>query len=487
MNILADILYKVRITQLIGPTDIEVGSICIDSRQAASGSLFIAIKGTISDGHTFIDKAIELGATAIVCEAIPENQVSGITYVETSNSSEASGLMASNFYGEPSANIKLVGITGTNGKTTTATLLFNLVRGLGETCGLISTVVNKINDEEIIATHTTPDPISLNKLLAEMVEAGCAYCFMEVSSHAIHQNRIAGIQFTGAVFTNITHDHLDYHETFKAYIQAKKGLFDSLSANAFAVVNADDKNHGVMVQNSKAKVKTYALRTMADYTAKILENQFSGLHLRINNMDLYSKLIGGFNAYNLLTTWAVACELGFDQLDTLTVLSAQESVVGRFQYLRSSSNITAVIDYAHTPDALKNVLATIKDIRTGNENVITVVGCGGNRDKEKRPIMAQIASDYSDKVILTSDNPRLENPETIILEMKAGLNPVQMSKSLSLTDRREAIKVACSLAHSGDIILIAGKGHETYQDIEGVKYPFDDTAVVGETFKMLNK
>ncbi len=487
MNILSDILYKVRITQLVGPTDIGIESICIDSRQAAPGSLFIAIKGTISDGHNFIEKAIELGATAIVCETLPQNQITGITYVETSNSSEASGLVASNFYGEPSANIKLVGITGTNGKTTTATLLFNLVRGLGESCGLISTVVNKINDVDIVATHTTPDPISLNKLLAEMVEAGCTYCFMEVSSHAIHQNRIAGIQFTGAVFTNITHDHLDYHETFKAYIQAKKGLFDSLSANAFAVVNADDKNHGVMVQNCKAKVKTYALRTMANYSAKILENQFSGLHLRINNMDLYSKLIGGFNAYNLLTTWAVACELGFDQLDTLTVLSAQESVVGRFQYLRSSSNITAVIDYAHTPDALKNVLSTIKDIRTGNESVITVVGCGGNRDKEKRPVMAQIASDYSDKVILTSDNPRLENPETIIHEMKAGLNPVQMSKSLSLTDRREAIKVACSLAHSGDIILIAGKGHETYQDIEGVKHPFDDTAVVGETFKMLNK
>jgi UDP-N-acetylmuramoyl-L-alanyl-D-glutamate--2,6-diaminopimelate ligase len=320
-----------------------------------------------------------------------------------------------------------------------------------------------------------------------MVDEGCEYCFMEVSSHAIHQNRIAGIRFEGAVFTNITHDHLDYHETFKAYINAKKGLFDGLSSDAFALVNADDKNHGVMVQNCKANVKTYALRTMADHTAKILENQFSGLHLRISNMDLYSKLIGGFNAYNLLTTWAVARELGFEALETLTELSAQESVVGRFQYLRSTTNITAVIDYAHTPDALKNVLSTIKDIRTGNETVITVVGCGGNRDKEKRPIMAQIASDYSDKVILTSDNPRLENPETILLDMAAGLDPIQLSKSLSLSNRREAIKLACTLAIAGDIILIAGKGHETYQDIEGTKHPFDDTAVVGETFKMLNK
>ena len=487
MNILADILYKVRITELSGPTDIEINSICIDSRLVAPNSLFIAIKGTQSDGHMFIDKAIEQGATAIICEALPATKRDNITYIVTGNSSEASGFVASNYYGEPSANLKLVGITGTNGKTTTATLLFNLVRGLGASCGLISTVVNKINDQDIISTHTTPDPISLNKLLAEMVEAGCEYCFMEVSSHAIHQNRIAGIQFEGAVFTNITHDHLDYHETFKAYIEAKKGLFDGLSASAFALINADDKNHGVMVQNCNAKVKTYALRTMADYTAKVLENQFSGLHLRISNMDLYSKLVGGFNAYNLLTTWAVARELGFEELETLTELSAQESVVGRFQYLRSSTNITAVIDYAHTPDALKNVLSTIKYIRTGNETVITIVGCGGNRDKEKRPIMAQIASEYSDKVILTSDNPRLENPETILLDMKAGLDPVQLSKSLSMADRREAIKVACSLANTGDIILIAGKGHETYQDIEGTKHPFDDTAVVGETFKMLNK
>ncbi|MCB0760239.1 MAG: UDP-N-acetylmuramoyl-L-alanyl-D-glutamate--2,6-diaminopimelate ligase [Flavobacteriales bacterium] len=486
-RILSDILYKAGLVDVTGSTDIEISSICIDSRKVEKDSLFIAIPGTLTDGHDFIEKAISLGARAVICERAPDEVHDGVTYIRCESSALAAGVCASNFYDQPSGKLKLVGITGTNGKTTTATLLFNLLRELGYSCGLLSTVVNRIDDEEIQATHTTPDPVSLNELLFRMVEHGVEYCFMEVSSHAIDQKRVAGITFEGAVFTNITHDHLDYHQTFDAYIKAKKALFDGLPARAFAIINGDDKRHQVMVQNCKARIKTFALKNMADYKAKVLENQFSGLHLHINNLDLYSKLVGGFNAYNLLAVWAVTQELELDPLEVLTALSVQDSVAGRFQYMRSNSQITAIIDYAHTPDALKNVLATIKDIRTGNEQVITVVGCGGNRDKEKRPVMARIAAELSDKVILTSDNPRNEDPEVILSEMKGGLDPTQVARSITLSDRKEAIKIACSLANAGDIILVAGKGHETYQEIQGIKHPFDDLAVVGETFKMLNK
>jgi UDP-N-acetylmuramoyl-L-alanyl-D-glutamate--2,6-diaminopimelate ligase len=459
----------------------------MDSRAVKAMGVFVAVTGTLTDGHEYIEKAIASGAVAIVCERIPEQTLEHITYVQVANSAEALGFMASNFYDNPSEKIKVVAVTGTNGKTTTATLLFRLLRAMGFKAGLLSTVVNRINNQEIPATHTTPDPVSLNQLLNRMVEEGCEYCFMEASSHALHQNRVTGVKLAGGIFTNITHDHLDYHKTFAEYIKAKKILFDILPSSGFALINRDDRQGEIMVQNTKAKVKTYALHTMADYKAKVLENGFSGLHLILDGQDVYTRLMGGFNAYNLLAVYAAAVELGLGKLEVLTQLSTLEAPEGRFQYLQTQGKITAVVDYAHTPDALKNVLGTINEFRTGNEKVITLVGCGGDRDKTKRPEMARISAELSDQVVLTSDNPRSEDPETIIAEMKLGLDPVLVRKALAITDRREAIKLACTLAQPGDIILIAGKGHEKYQEIKGEKFPFDDFQIVGENLKTLGK
>ena len=487
MKLLKDILYKTGIEKVVGSTNVEVSIICFDSRLVEANSLFVAVSGTQVDGHQFIQLAIEKGATSIVCEIIPQKLNDKVTYVEVKDSSKALGIIAANYYDNPSSELKLVGITGTNGKTTTATLLYNLFTALGFKTGLLSTVVNKIGNQDIVATHTTPDAIQLNKLLREMVVQGCEYCFMEVSSHAIHQNRVQAIEFVGGVFTNITHDHLDYHKTFDEYIKAKKMFFDNLSADAFALVNKDDKNGLVMLQNTKAKKYSYALKSMADYTCKVVENDFSGMLLSIAGNDVWTKLIGGFNAYNMLAIYSVADLLGMDKLKTLTAISNLTSVDGRFQYIKSTNNVAGIVDYAHTPDALKNVLKTINEIRTGNEQVITVVGCGGDRDRTKRPIMASIACENSTKVILTSDNPRSENPEEIISEMKKGVEAVYFKKVLAITNREEAIKTACSLATDGDIILVAGKGHEKYQEIKGVKYPFDDLSVLTETFEMFNK
>tara|TARA_R110001592_G_scaffold146107_3_gene370088 strand:- start:255 stop:1706 length:1452 start_codon:yes stop_codon:yes gene_type:complete len=478
MKLLKDILYKAGIVNVVGSTNVAVEKICFDSRAVEKLSLFVAVSGTQVDGHQYIDVAIEKGAQAIVCQVLPEKLIEGITYVEVEDSSNSLGVIASNFYDNPSLEIELVGITGTNGKTTTATLLHDLFTELGLKSGLLSTVVNKIGVKSISSTHTTPDAIQLNALLRNMVEEGCKYCFMEVSSHAIHQNRIAGVEFKGAVFTNITHDHLDYHKTFSEYIKAKKLFFDGLSDSSFALVNKDDKNGLVMMQNTKAKQYTYALKSMADYTCKIIENDFSGMLLNISGNEVWTKLIGGFNAYNMLAIYSVADLLGIEKLEILTAISKLMSVDGRFQYIKSENEVAGIVDYAHTPDALKNVLKTINDIRTGNEQVITVVGCGGDRDKAKRPVMAGIACDMSDKVILTSDNPRSENPEEIIKDMRAGVEAIHFKKVLAISNREEAIKTACSLAETGDIILVAGKGHEKYQEINGVKLPFDDLQVL---------
>lgn len=486
MKFLKDILYKCRLQQMNGSTNVAIEHIASDSREVKTFSLFIAVKGTQTDGHEYINKAIDQGAVAIVCETLPNELNENVSYVQVHDSQEALGFIASNFYDNPSDELDIIAVTGTNGKTTTVTLLYQMFRLLNVKTGLLSTVINKINDQQVTATHTTPDAISLNAMLRKMADAGCEYCFMEASSHAIHQQRIKGVSFRGAVFTNITHDHLDYHETFNEYIKAKKMLFDGLPGSAFALVNNDDLHSEVMVQNTKAKVKTMGLKTMCDYRAKVLENQFSGLHLSIDGKDLYTKLIGGFNAYNLLTVYAVAMELGQDQMDVLTNMSVLGSVEGRFQYIKSKGGITAIVDYAHTPDALKNVLSTIKEIRTGNEKVITVVGCGGDRDKTKRPDMARIGAELSDKLIITSDNPRSEDPALIIKDMKAGLDPVQAAKSFSITDRKEAIRMACDIAQNGDIILIAGKGHEKYQEINGERFPFDDMQVVSHSLNELS-
>ena len=487
MKNLQDILYKVGLLETHGPTNIEVSEIVFDSRKISDACLFVATKGFSVDGHDFIEAALSKGAIAVLCEDLPTEIKSGITYVQVKNSLEALGLVASNFFDNPSADIKLVGITGTNGKTTTTTLLHDLVTDLGYPAGLISTVVNKIEKEEVPATHTTPNPVALNELLREMVDAGCEYCFMEVSSHAIHQHRIAGLEFDVAVFSNITHDHLDYHKTFKEYINAKKKFFDDLSSSAIAITNIDDANGSVMVQNTKAKVKTLALKTLADYKAKVLENSFSGLVLNINNQDVWTNLIGGFNAYNVLTVYAIASELGLDEVEVLTSISKLKSVEGRFEYLKSTQNIIGIVDYAHTPDALKNVLSTIQTVRTRNEQVLTIVGCGGDRDKTKRPLMAAIAAEMSDKAILTSDNPRSEDPDTIINDMKVGVPAERSARVMSITNREEAIKVACQLAMPGDIILVAGKGHEKYQEIKGERFPFDDYETLRETLLNLNK
>ena len=486
MKTLKDILSGVTVLSANGSVDVNVNAIVFDSRKATEGTVFVAIKGTAVDGHSFIDGVIEKGCTVIIAEhevKVPAN----VTLIVTDNSSKALALMATNFYNHPSEKLKLVGITGTNGKTTTTTLLFNLFMKLGYKCGLLSTVVNKIGSSDIPSTHTTPDPVALNELLNEMVEEGCTHCFMEVSSHAIHQHRISGLVFAGGVFTNITHDHLDYHSTFKEYIRVKKSFFDELPSSAFALTNVDDKNGMVMLQNTKASKHTFALKSPADFKVKVLENQFSGLVLNLCGTEVWSKLIGDFNAYNLVTVYAVSELLGEDKLEVLTALSALESVDGRFQYTTSNGGITAIVDYAHTPDALENVLKTISSIRTRNEDVYTVVGCGGDRDKLKRPTMAAIACELSDKVIITSDNPRSEDPNTIIEEMMAGVEGQHFKKTLSIVDRGQAIKTAVSMAQKGDIILIAGKGHEKYQDIKGVKHHFDDMELVTELFNKLEK
>lgn len=486
MKNLKDILYGVRIDEVVGSTNVEVTSLCIDSRMASEGSVFIAQKGTKTDAHLFIPAVIEMGCTVIVAEQAVEVPAN-VTLIVTPNSHHAAGVLAHNFYDEPSSQLFLIGITGTNGKTTTATLLHRLFMQLGYKTGLLSTVVNRIGDLEIPSTHTTPNPIELNALLRDMVDAGCDYCFMEVSSHAIHQDRIAGLHFKGGVFTNITHDHLDYHNTFKEYIDVKKAFFDQLDANAFALVNVDDKNGRVMVQNTKAKVKTFAMKTIADFKVKVLENQFSGLLLQVNEKELWSKLIGEFNAYNLLTVYGVANLLEQSDDEVLPLLSNLDSVDGRFQYFISDSGITTIVDYAHTPDALENVLKTIANIRTKNETLFTVVGCGGDRDKTKRPEMARIACEKSDKVILTSDNPRTEDPLEILKDMQAGVPGQFFNKTLEVSDRYQAIKSAISMANKGDIILIAGKGHETYQEINGVKQHFDDKETAVELFQKMNK
>jgi UDP-N-acetylmuramoyl-L-alanyl-D-glutamate--2,6-diaminopimelate ligase len=487
MKLLKDILYKARIVEVFGSSNIAITAISFDSRKIEKDSLFIAIKGTKNDGHQYIDDTIEKGAIAILCEDLPETLNAKVTYIKVNDASLALGIIAANFYDNPSEKVKLVGVTGTNGKTTTVTLLFNLFRTLGYKAGLLSTVKNQINNDVIPSTHTTPDAIQLNVLLQRMVQEGCTHCFMEVSSHAVVQNRISGVHFTGAVFTNITHDHLDYHKTFDEYIKAKKLFFDTLGSDAFALVNKDDANGQVMLQNTKAIKKTYSLRAMADFKCKVLENQFSGLHLNIDNNEVWSKLIGSFNAYNLLAVYATAVLLKEDKTNILTTLSMLPAVEGRFQYVRTPNGIIGIVDYAHTPDALVNVLKTINDIRTRNEKVITVVGCGGDRDAEKRPMMAKIACDLSDKVILTSDNPRSEDPEAIIKQMQKGVDGVNHKKTISITDRYEAIKTACSFAKPGDIILVAGKGHEKYQEIKGVKHPFDDIQVLNENLKLFEK
>ncbi len=480
MNELIEIIRGVKVLQFAGPQQCLVKEITFDSRAVKPGSLFIAVKGTLHDGHQFINQTISSGACAVVCESVPEVLSDGISYIKVADSSQALGIIASNWFGNPSGKLKLVGITGTNGKTTTVTLLHNLFRELGYHAGVLSTIKNLIDEEEIPATHTTPDAIHLNELLSRMVEHGCTHCFMEVSSHAIVQNRVAGLQFAGGIFSNITHDHLDFHKTFDVYLKAKKRFFDELPADAFALTNADDKNGRVMLQNCKAQKKTYGLKSMADFKGKIIESLLDGLHIDIDSHDTWCRLVGRFNGYNLLAVYATAVLLGESAFEVLTVLSNLGSVEGRFDYIKSSNGTIAIVDYAHTPDALQNVLETISELRTGNELLITVVGCGGDRDRSKRPIMARIACKMSDKVILTSDNPRSEDPEAIITEMLSGVEADQKKKVLAITDRHEAIRTACVMSRPGDVILVAGKGHEKYQDIAGVKHLFDDKKILTE-------
>lgn len=483
---LQDILHGVTITDQIGVTNRKVSALVFDSRQVIKDAAFFAIKGTLADGHKYIATTVSAGAGVVICEVLPAEIAPDVTYIQVANSAIALGRMAANFYGNPSEKLQLTGITGTNGKTTIATLLFKLFRALGYKVGLISTVENHINDKVIPATHTTPDPLALNALLQDMVDAGCDYCFMEVSSHAVVQHRIEGLSFAGGVFSNITHDHLDFHKTFDQYIKAKKAFFDALPASAFALTNLDDKNGMVMLQNTKAAKKTYALKQLADFKAKVIENSFKGLHLDIDDADVFFKLVGSFNAYNLLAVYGTAVLLGQEKLDVLTLLSNLTGAEGRFDYVTSSQHIIGIVDYAHTPDAVQNVLSTIQDIRKGTEQVITIIGCGGDRDKTKRPVMAQVACDWSDKVILTSDNPRTENPQTIVEEMEKGVSPTNKRKTLSIVDRREAIKTACHLARPGDIILLAGKGHEKYQEINGVRYHFDDKEILTEQLNLIS-
>lgn len=476
---LSELLKNVKPLSIAGNAEAEITGVNIDSRRIAPGHLFVAIKGTQTDGHAFIDKAVELGAAAVLCENMPEDKKDGVTYVTVESTESAVGPVTTLFYGNPSAKLKLVGVTGTNGKTTIATLLYNMFRKMGHRCGLLSTVCNYIEDEAIPASHTTPDPIELNALLARMAEAGCEYAFMECSSHAIDQKRIGGLKFAGGLFTNLTRDHLDYHKTFENYRDAKKAFFDSLPKDAFAITNADDKNGMVMTQNTKAKVKTYSTRTLADFKAKIIECHFEGMYLDIDGHEVGVQFIGKFNVSNLLAVYGAAVMLGKQPEDILVVLSTLKSVSGRLEPIRSTEGgYTAIVDYAHTPDALENVLNAIHEVLDGKGRVITVCGAGGNRDKGKRPLMAQEAVKQSDLVIITSDNPRFEEPQDIINDMLAGLNAQQMKKVMTNVDRREAIRTACMMARKGDVILVAGKGHEDYQEIKGVKHHFDDKEVI---------
>jgi UDP-N-acetylmuramoyl-L-alanyl-D-glutamate--2,6-diaminopimelate ligase len=484
---LQDILYNVRLQQVIGTTNLDVKDIQIDSRKVSQGSVFVAFRGTVSDGHSFIGTAIAKGAVAIVCEEMPALINEEVTYLRVTNCNEAVAYMAHHYYKEPSAQLKLVGVTGTNGKTTIATLLYKLFTKHGHKCGLISTVQNQVGTTVVPATHTTPDAISLQALLHQMLEAGCTHVFMEVSSHAIHQHRTTALQFTGGLFSNITHDHLDYHKTFDEYIRVKKKFFDDLPSSAFAISNLDDKRGTVMLQNTAAKKYYYSLKTIAEFKGKILENNLTGLVMTVNDKEVHFRLIGEFNAYNILAVYGAAVCLGENGDEVLTTLSMMTGAEGRFDYIVSSTEIIGIVDYAHSPDALQNVLSTIKKLRKGNEQVITVVGCGGDRDKTKRPVMAEVACELSDRVILTSDNPRSEDPLQILKDMEAGLNSAARRKSISIADRKEAIKTAVSFSKSSDILLIAGKGHEKYQEIRGVKYPFDDKALLTEMFELLGK
>jgi UDP-N-acetylmuramoyl-L-alanyl-D-glutamate--2,6-diaminopimelate ligase len=487
VKILKDILYKVAIEAVKGSTDVAINSIDFDSRKISLNDVFVAIRGSVSDGHNFIEKAVNQGAIAVVCEAFPERIINGVTYIQVKNTNEALAFLANNFYENPSSQLRLVGITGTNGKTTVASLLYQLFKKAGYKVGLLSTVKILVDEHEYKATHTTPDSLTINHYLNEMVNEGCEFCFMEVSSHGIHQKRTEGLQFEGGVFTNLSHDHLDYHTSFAEYRDVKKAFFDGLSTSAFALTNVDDKNGSVMLQNTKARKLSYALKSYADYKAQILESQLTGLLLKINDNEVWVKLIGNFNAYNMLAIYGVAIELGIEKIEALRLLSELVSVAGRFQFIISKSKITAIVDYAHTPDALENVLQTISEIRTKKEQLITVVGCGGDRDKTKRPIMAEVASRISDKVIFTSDNPRTEVPETIVEDMERGVDPQNLKKTISIVDRRQAIKSACMMANENDIILIAGKGHENYQEINGVRTDFDDLKIVTELLTQLNK
>lgn len=484
---LQHILFGVALREVIGNTNQEIVDLQIDSRLVQKGTVFVAIKGVQVDGHNFITIAIEKGATVIVCEQLPASLQEGVTYIVVANTQEAVALMAHQLYEAPSTKVKLVGVTGTNGKTTVATLLFKLFTEMGYKCGLVSTVQNQIGATIVPATHTTPDAIRLNALLADMVEAGCTHVFMECSSHAIHQHRITGLQFTGAAFTNITHDHLDYHETFEEYVRVKKAFFDHLPSTAFAITNLDDPNGAVMLSNTNAKQFSYALHAPATYKGKILENQLTGLVLNVNEVEVHCRLIGTFNAYNFLAVFGIAVQLGETVENVLTVLSALTGAEGRFDYIISDAQTIGIVDYAHTPDALQNVLETIAKLKKGGETVITVVGCGGDRDKTKRPVMGQVACDLSDKVFFTSDNPRSEDPNEIIKDMEQGLSSAAKRKYINIVDRYEAIKAAVSFSKPGDIILIAGKGHEKYQDVKGVKHDFDDKQILQNIFNSFAK
>ena len=487
MKLLKDILYKVSVNAVYGDTNVKVAQVDFDSRKIVKDSLFVAQKGTSVDGHLYIDKAISLGATTIICEQLPSYLEANITFIQVEDSNKTLAIIASNFYDNPSSKLKLIGVTGTNGKTTVASLLYQLFKKSGYKTGLLSTVQILVDTTVFKATHTTPNSVTINYYLHQMVLSGVDYCFMEVSSHGIHQKRTEGLEFAGGIFTNLSHDHLDYHVSFASYRDVKKSFFDSLPKTAFALTNLDDKNGNIMLQNTKARKRTYALKTLADYKVKIIEKSFSGTLISINGTEFWTKLIGNFNTYNLAAIIGVAYELGLEKIEILTIISQLESVSGRFEYLVSDNGVIAIVDYAHTPDALKNVLKTINDIRTNNEKLITVIGCGGDRDKTKRPKMAHIASQLSNQAIFTSDNPRTENPETILEEMEIGVSAENLKKIITISDRRQAIKTACKFSETGDILLIAGKGHENYQEIRGERFHFDDLVEVKKYFNLLKK
>ena len=487
MKLLKDILYKVSVNAVYGDTNVKVAQVDFDSRKVVKDSLFVAQKGTSVDGHLYIDKAISLGATTIICEELPIRLEANITFIQVEDSSKTLAIIASNFYDNPSSKLKLIGVTGTNGKTTVASLLYQLLKKSGYKTGLLSTVQILVDTTVFNATHTTPDSVTINYYLHQMVLLGVDYCFMEVSSHGIHQKRTEGLEFAGGIFTNLSHDHLDYHVSFASYRDVKKSFFDSLPKKAFALTNLDDKNGNIMLQNTKARKRTYALKTLADYKAKIIEKSFSGTLISINDTEFWTKLIGNFNAYNLAAIIGVAYELGLEKIEILTIISQLESVSGRFEHLVSDNGVIAIVDYAHTPDALRNVLQTINNIRTNNEKLITVIGCGGDRDKTKRPKMAHIASQLSTQAIFTSDNPRTENPDTILEEMEEGVSAENLKKIITISDRRQAIKTACKFSETGDILLIAGKGHENYQEISGERFHFDDLVEVKKYFNLLKK